>query len=141
MKRAYCLAAVFVVLMACQSSAANAQPADELYSKAMELYGQRKFAEALPLAQQAVAIDQKALGPDDLDFAKDLNLVGLIHHELRHYAEAETAYRRSLAVREKQLWADHPDVAQSASNLGLLYIAEGHYAEADRCSSGPWPSG
>jgi tetratricopeptide (TPR) repeat protein len=143
MKRAS-LAAVFVALMAWNALAANspAQPADELYDKAMELYGQRKFVEALPLAQQVVGVDEKALGPDHLDFAKDLNLLGLLYHELRHYADAETCYKRSLAIREEQLWPDHPDVAQSVSNLGLLHIAEGHYAPTpNRFSSGPWPSG
>jgi tetratricopeptide (TPR) repeat protein len=116
MKRAYCLAALFVVLMACHSLAANppAEPADQLYNKAMELYAQRKFAQALPLAQQVIVIDEKALGPNHLDFAKDLNLLGLVYHELRRYADAEISYKRSLAIREKQLRPDHPDVAQSA---------------------------
>jgi hypothetical protein len=64
---------MFVVLMSCHVLAANPppDPADQLYSKVVELYGQRKFAEALPLAQEVVAIDEKALGSNHLDFAKD----------------------------------------------------------------------
>ena len=122
------------MLMSWQTLAANPppDPADALYSRVMDLYGQRRFAEALPLAQEVVAIDEKALGPNHLDFAKDLNLLGLLYHELRHYAEAEASYERSLAIREQQLWPDHPDVAQSLSNLGLLYIAEGRYVDAER---------
>jgi tetratricopeptide (TPR) repeat protein len=90
MTPSHSLAAVFVVLMFCQAFAANWLPveADERYKRVMELYNQRKFAEALPLAQQAVAIDEKAPGPNQLDFAKDLNLLGLLYHQLRHYAEA-----------------------------------------------------
>jgi len=126
MKCAYSFAAVFVMLMSWQTLAANLPP------DLVDLYGQRKFAEALPLAQEVVAIDEKALGPNHLDFAKDLNLLGLLYHELRHYAEAEASYERSLAIREQQLWPDHPDVAQSLSNLGLLYIAEGRYVDAER---------
>jgi hypothetical protein len=41
-------------------------PADALYSRVMDLYGQRRFVEALPLAQEVVAIDEKALGPNQI---------------------------------------------------------------------------
>jgi tetratricopeptide (TPR) repeat protein len=134
MKRSYSLAAVLAVLMTWHALAASAlrDPTDEFYNNAMGLYEQGRFAEALPLAQKLVVVDEKALGPNHLDFAKDLNLLGLLYHQLRHYAEAQTAYERSLAIREKQLRPDHPDIAQSLSNLGLLYIAEGHYADAER---------
>src|SRR5262249_26953021 len=72
MKRAYSFAAVFFILISWQAFAANPppDPADALYNRVMELYGRRKFAEALPLAQEVVANDEKALGPNHLDFAK-----------------------------------------------------------------------
>jgi hypothetical protein len=46
MKRAYSFAAVFIILMSWQALAANPppDPADALYNRVMELYGQRKFA-------------------------------------------------------------------------------------------------
>jgi tetratricopeptide (TPR) repeat protein len=94
MKRSYSLAAVFAVLMTWHALAASAlpDPADEFYNNAMGLYEQGRFADALPLAQKLVLVDEQALGPNHLDFAKDLNLLGLLYHQLRHYAEAQTAY-------------------------------------------------
>src|SRR5215471_15495692 len=71
----------------------------------------KKVCRSAAAGAGGVANDEKALGPNHLDFAKDLNLLGLLYHELRHYAEAEASYERSLAIREKQLWPDHPDVA------------------------------
>ena len=52
MKCAYSFTAVFVMLMSWQTLAANPppDPADALYIRVMDLYGQRRFAEALPLA-------------------------------------------------------------------------------------------
>ena len=43
--------------------------ADELNKRVIELYGAGRYAEAIPLAQQALAIYENALGPDHPDVA------------------------------------------------------------------------
>ncbi len=71
---------------------------------------QGKYAEAEPLYQRSLAIDENALGPDHPDLATDLNNLALLYHAQGHYAEAEPLYQRSLAIRENALGPEHPDV-------------------------------
>ncbi len=70
---------------------------------------------------QALAIQEKALGPDHPDVAIDLNnLAGLLYAE-GDYAGAEPLYRRALAIDEKALGPNHPKTLQIKKNLdGLL---------------------
>ena len=73
---------------------------------------QGRYAEAEPLYKRALAIGEKALGPDHPDVAQSLNnLASCTTHQGR-YAEAEPLYKRALAIREKALGPDHPDVGQ-----------------------------
>jgi hypothetical protein len=48
---------------------AQQDEADALNKRAIELYQAGKFSEATPLAQRALAIREKALGPDHLNIA------------------------------------------------------------------------
>jgi tetratricopeptide (TPR) repeat protein len=108
--------------------------ADELTSKAMAFAEAGKYAEAIPLAQQVLAIREKVLGPDHPDVATVLNGFGILYEEAGRFAEAEPLYKRSLAIREKALGPDHPDhflVAQSLNNLAELYERQGRYTEAE----------
>ena len=69
------------------------------------------YAGAEPLYRRALAINEKALGPDHLDVARSLNnLAGLLKAK-GNYAAAEPLYRRALAIAEKALGPDHPNVA------------------------------
>jgi tetratricopeptide (TPR) repeat protein len=83
------------------------------------------------LAKRALAISEKALGPDHPDVATSLNNLALLYRNQGRYADAEPLYKRSLAIREKALGPDHPDVAQSLNNLAGLYDSQGRYAEAE----------
>jgi hypothetical protein len=59
-------AAAFFALTFCSASLVWAQSgdADALHKAAAELYAAGKFSEAIPLAEQELAIREKALGPD-----------------------------------------------------------------------------
>jgi CHAT domain-containing protein/tetratricopeptide (TPR) repeat protein len=108
--------------------------ADELTSKAIALVQAGKYAEAISLAQQVLAIREKVLGPDHPDVATVLYNFGMLYEEAGRFAEAEPLYKRSLAIREKALGPDHPDhflVAQSLNNLAELYERLGRYTEAE----------
>ena len=48
-------------------------PVEVLRQRVFELIHEEKYSEAIPLAQQALAIDEKALGPDHRDVASALN--------------------------------------------------------------------
>jgi len=94
------------------SAAAGAgDEAAALDTKAGELYRAGKYADAIQLARRALALREKALGPDHPDVALSLANLGLLYDRQGRYADAEPLYQRSLAIREKALGRDHPYVA------------------------------
>jgi len=93
---------------------------------------QGKYAEAEPLDKRALAIEEKALGPEDPYVAIiGLNNLAELYHQQGKYAEAEPLHKRSLSILEKALGPEHPIMAKSLNNLGLVYTAQGKYAEAE----------
>jgi len=89
------------------------------------------YAAAEPLYRRALAIDEKALGPDHLDVAIDLNNLASSLQDQKNYAGAEPLYKRALAIKEKALRQDDPSVATGLNNLAELLRAKGDYAEAE----------
>ena len=81
------------------------------------LYLRARYAEAEPLFRRALAIREKALGPDHPDTAPSLNNLAELLRAQGRYGEAEPLYRLALAIREKALGPDHPDTATSLNNL------------------------
>ena len=89
------------------------------------------YAKAEPLYQRALAIHEKALGPDHPDTATALNNLAELYRATGAYAQAEPLYQRALAIREKALGPEHPDTATALNNLAELYHATGAYAKAE----------
>ncbi len=97
-----------------------------------ELYlTQGKYAQAEPLYQRALAIREKALGPEHPDVATSLNNRALLYDEQGKYAQAEPLYQRALAVLEKALGPEHPQVATVLENYATLLRKLSRDAEAD----------
>ena len=132
-KHSLLIAVAMLALLFGSASQAVAQSstADELNKKIIELYQAGKFAEAVPLAQQVLAIREKALGSDHPDVAQALNNLAALFRDQGRYAEAEPLLKRALAIYEKALGPDHPDVARALNNLAALYGDQGRYAEAE----------
>jgi tetratricopeptide (TPR) repeat protein len=104
--------------------------ADALAKQVIELQRAGNYVEAISVAQQLLAIREKALGPDHPDVARSLNNLAVLYFHQGRYADAEPLYKRSLVIREKALGPDHPDVARSLNNLAVLYDKQGRYADA-----------
>jgi len=85
---------------------------------------------AKPYSERALAIDEKALGPDHPSVATRLNNLGTLLKALGDYEAARPFMERALAIDEKALGPNHPDVAIDLNNLGLLLQAVGDYAAA-----------
>jgi tetratricopeptide (TPR) repeat protein len=85
------------------SSGQNLKEADALNKRLMQLYNAGKYEEAIPLAERALAIREKALGPDHPDVAVALINLAQLYESQSRYADAEPLYKRSLAIREKAL--------------------------------------
>ncbi len=79
-----------------------------------------EYAEARAVFERALAIREKALGPDHPDVADSLHNLGDVHRLIGDYAAATTVFEQVLAIREKALGPDHPSVADSLSVLGTV---------------------
>jgi len=111
------------VLAATGRHADNAaeNPAAWLLAQAgIYLRRQGRAAEALPLQERALCIDEAVLGPDHPDVATDLNHVGRALSDLGQPAEALPLHQRALRIREAALGPDHPFTRQSRECVGEI---------------------
>ena len=83
------------------------------------LYAAR-YAEAEPLFNRALAIIEKALGPEHHYTATSLNNLAGLYYSLGRYAKAEPLYKRALAITEKALGPEHPDTVAVLKNYAAL---------------------
>ena len=65
------------------------QELNELNERVMKLFQAGKYAEALPLAQHAVDLSEKILGPEHHNVAQMLNNLAMLHDATWAYAKAE----------------------------------------------------
>ena len=91
-----------------------------------------KLAEAEPLYERALSLDEKARGREHPDVATDLNNLAELYRIQGRYARAEQLYRQALAIDEKALGAEHPSVATDLNNLALVFRAQRRYGEAEQ---------
>ena len=125
------IAAGVFALSLCWAPLASAQSSNigKLDKRVIELDRAGKFDVAIPLAQQALAMREKALGSDHTDVAYSLNYLALLNMHRGRYAVADPLFRRSLRIYEKALGPDNPSVATLLNNQAELYQLWGRYLE------------
>jgi len=135
--RAACVAAIAMVCIftvaRAQETAEKQDPvqqAQELMNRVDALSKSVQYAAAIPLAQRAIEIREKALGVRNLDTANSIYELAQLYRSAGAYDQAEPLYKRARAIREKILGAEHPDVATSLDDLGWLYLLTGDFAGA-----------
>ncbi|MGH9842915.1 MAG: tetratricopeptide repeat protein [Blastocatellia bacterium] len=107
------------------------QEARNLSAEFASLLRAVKYDEALPLAERALEIREKMLGPEHIDVATSLNNLAELYRGKGDFAKAGPLYQRALAIREKAFGPDHPNVAVSLSNLAELYRNKNDFAKAE----------
>ncbi|MGB6301921.1 MAG: tetratricopeptide repeat protein, partial [Rivularia sp. (in: cyanobacteria)] len=80
------------------AQSAELQEAERLNQQVEQLYRQRKYREAIPLAERALAIREKVLGEEHPDVAQSLNNLALLYYSQGNYSKAEPLYLHSLAI-------------------------------------------
>ena len=80
---------------------AESEEARKLSQKAVELYVEGKYDEALPLARRATELAEKAYGPGHRFTGSALANLAVIHIGKKQLKEASALYERVLAIREK----------------------------------------
>jgi serine/threonine-protein kinase len=91
---------------------------------------QGRYEEARQWLEQAVALQERAQGPEDTDLGYYLSSLGRALTGQRRYAEARQRIERALALHEKLLGREHPELATTLRALGELELAQGRTAQA-----------
>jgi len=102
-----------------------------LNAKVLTLFQAGRYAEAIPLAQRALAIWENDLGPEHPFVSTGLNNLAGLYKTMGELAKAEPLLLRALAIREKVRGPEHSDVATSLNNLAALYDDMGAYSKAE----------
>jgi tetratricopeptide (TPR) repeat protein len=90
-----------------------------------------RFAEAEPLLKRAIAITEKAYGPDHPQLVSGLQVLALVYQQTGRFAEAEPLLKRAIAIGEKTYGPDDPQFVKNLQGLALVYQQTGRFAEAE----------
>ena len=85
---AWLIGLALVLAFSAPIRAQQADDADALNTQSTKLYGEGKYAEAIPIAQRVLAIREKALGPDHPNVAIALNDLALIYRAQGRFDDA-----------------------------------------------------
>ena len=96
-----------------------------------EAHATGKYAEAIPLLQEAVKVQQQFLGNSSPKVADSLNGLAYLYQAQRDYARAEPLCRQVLVIRKKVLGENHLAYVSSLNNLASVYKAQDDYARAE----------
>jgi len=110
--------------------AGDVPEARALSEKVKELRKAGKYDDALPLAQRALTIREKALGPEHAEVATSLLSLGYVWFGKEWWYNALTTFQQALKIREKVLGPEHPDTAASLRAIALVYRVLGFYDRA-----------
>lgn len=84
------------------------------------LYLLGDYAGAQPLYERALALSERALGPDHRHVAQSLNNLAGLYRLQGRYGEAEPLYQRALALCERVLGPEHPHTAAVRESCAIL---------------------
>lgn len=118
------------VAAAAYAETAAPQGWQALSAQVADLYNQRRYAEAIPLAEQALADAEQQLGEDHPAVASCLNNLASLYVSQQAYDKAEPLYARSLSIKQRLLGPSHPTIATSLNNLASLYAVQKRYTDA-----------
>ena len=88
-------------------------------------------SEVESLYRRAVAIQERALGPDHPALANTLANLGTLLDQRGKYSESEPLQRRAVDIFEKTLGPLHPDTAASLTTLALSLDRQGKLVDAE----------
>ena len=95
------------------------------------LYQQKRYAQAEPLAQWALAVREADKGSASDSVFQCLYTLALIRLAQQHYAEAEPLLERALAIQEKELGPDHVNTTLILDRLATVCREQGKLTEAE----------
>jgi tetratricopeptide (TPR) repeat protein len=125
------LAALLAITASRQARTQGANDLDALNKEVVALYGQGKYAEAMPIAEQYADAVKARFGGDHPQNAVALDLLAQLLWTNNRLAEAEPVYRRALAIDENIFGSENPKVAFRLIRLAQVLMATIRLSEAE----------
>jgi eukaryotic-like serine/threonine-protein kinase len=89
-----------------------------------------RFADALKLREETLALRKAKLGPEHPDTLTSMHNLGISYSEFGRHAEALKLNEETLALRKAKLGVDHPDTLRSMHQLAFTYYDLGRHLDA-----------
>ena len=115
-----------------QAPAAQADLAEatQLSKSVVQLFKAQKYDEAIPLAERALALREKALGPADPQVAGTLANLAVLYLAKGKFDKSEPLYLRALSLYEQARGADNAHLAEVLSGLSMLNSRKGDFGKS-----------
>jgi tetratricopeptide (TPR) repeat protein len=88
------------------------------------------YSEASTLLESALAIREKALGPEHPKTVMSVNNLAVLFQDQGDLAGARPLFERALAILERTVGPEHPDTATNLNNLAMTLQAQGDWRAA-----------
>jgi tetratricopeptide (TPR) repeat protein len=102
-----------------------------LHARGARLLQAGRYREAEALLRKAIAVGERAFGPDHAELSGPLNDLAVSYKYLARFVDAGPLYQRALRITQRTLGPDHPDVATIYHNLGGLEHAAGNWSRGE----------
>ncbi len=113
-------------------AAANPTLARALSAAGTYFLERADYASAEPVLKRALEIDERILGGESSEVARDCIAFGQLMQATDRFSEAEPLMRRALAIDEKRSGSHHPNVARDIFHLGRLLHENDRFDEGAR---------
>lgn len=110
---------------------AQAEKLDALNVKVAEFYQAGRFADAEPVAREALGVAETLFGPQDSRTVAPLSNLAFIYQARGKYPDATQLFKRCLAIVEGAVGPKHKDVGTLLNNIAELHRLQGQFAEAE----------
>jgi CHAT domain-containing protein/tetratricopeptide (TPR) repeat protein len=110
---------------------AELREAEKLWQKGWDIEKQGTYRDAIPFAEQAMALRRQLLGNDHWLTGDAIFLVGWLEAELGDLLKAESLHRESLEIVRKTKGESHPDYSADLHNLATLDWKMGDFSRAE----------
>lgn len=112
------------------SLAASQKYRDALDARIRRLYEADKRAEALPFVKEALAMRERALGPEHSQTILNLLDLAKLYKYLDRFEDSEREYRKLLNRVEKTVGPKHPNYAETLIGISEVYEQQLRFTEA-----------
>jgi CHAT domain-containing protein/Tfp pilus assembly protein PilF len=108
------------------------EEATRLINKADDLYEKGRYSDAIRLAERALNLEEKSLGPNHPDIVSSFNYLASLYIKNGAYSKAEPLFQRALKVMEKAPDTNPADFASLLNNYAYLHSQQANYDEAEQ---------